>query len=64
MKKIIVKAIYALFRGCIEARRAEWKRHCVQIQNELNKEHYERLGWYVSAPDHRLIVKKRGTVIW
>lgn len=56
MKKILAKAIYAIFGKSIEAERRQWKRHCVEMQNALNEEHHKRLGWYVT--DHRLIVEK------
>lgn len=59
MKKILAKAIYAVFGKSIEAER----RHCVEMQNALNEEHHKRLGWYVT-PDHRLIVEKQGVVLW
>lgn len=64
MKKILAKAIYAIFGKSIEAERRQWKRHCVEMQNALNEEHHKRFGWYVSAPDHRLIVEKQGVVLW
>lgn len=58
MKKILAKAIYAVFGK----ERRQWKRHCVEMQNALNEEHHKRLGWYVT-PDHRLIVEKKGETI-
>ena len=57
MKKIIAKAIYAIFGKSIEAERRQWRRHCVEMQNALNEDHDKRLGWYVTS-DHRLIVEK------
>lgn len=29
-------------------REREWRRKSVEMQNELNKDHWNRLGWYKS----------------
>ena len=35
--------------GLVSPRELErrWRRHSVELQNELNAEHAKRLGWYV-----------------
>ena len=62
MKKILAKALWAIFGTRIARERAEWRKHCIEMQNELNEDHHKRLGWYV-APDHRVIVRQ-GVVLW
>ena len=55
MKKILAKAIYAVFGKSIEAERRQWKRHCVEMQNELNDNNFKRYDWYVDGRTHEVV---------
>lgn len=46
MKKFLARAIYAVFGKSIAAERAEWRKHCMDMQNELNENNWNRYGWY------------------
>lgn len=52
MKKILARAIYAVFGKSIEAERAEWRKHCMDMQNELNENNWSRHDWYVDYRTH------------
>ena len=55
MKKILAKAIYAVFGKSIEAERRQWKRHCVEMQNALNDNNFKRYDWYVDGRTHEVV---------
>ena len=57
MKKIIAKLIYAVFGKLIERRREEWRQHCEELQNELNKNNRARYGWSVDGCTHEVHYK-------
>ena len=55
MKKILAKAIYAVFGKSIEVERRQWKRHCVEMQNALNDNNFKRYDWYVDGRTHEVV---------
>lgn len=52
MKKILARVIYAVFGKSIKAERAEWRKHCMDMQAELNENNWARHGWYVDYRTH------------
>ena len=56
MKKILAKAIYAVFGKSIEAERRQWKRQCVEMQDLLNvsRKMREEHGFSVESINDRL----------
>lgn len=46
----------------------EWAKHCVEMQNELNENNWNRYGWYIGSRDEmvfdwRLYVNKGNGLI-
>jgi hypothetical protein len=48
------KKVLTYVAGTVSPRELErrWRRHSVEMQNELNKEHCERFGWYVTNHEY------------
>ena len=55
MKRIIASIIYAIFGREIEMNRAAWRKHCIEMQNELNDNNFKRYDWYVDGRTHEVV---------